>query len=129
MIRLASDWKSVLSITRIANKILDMCIDRSDNIYCAVMDDGGAREELYNITDDPRELFNRMDDPECAEVYRAYKDMRDYILNSTPPAQLRWAGYGLEAHRRFVQQIVVRIGACAYNVVASYSETFGSSFS
>ncbi len=91
MVRLASDGKLVLSITRIANKIVDMCIDGNDNFYCAAMDDGGAREELYNISDDPRELFNRMDDPECAEVYRTHKDMRDYILDSTPPAQLRWA--------------------------------------
>ncbi|MBD3319549.1 MAG: PKD domain-containing protein [Chitinivibrionales bacterium] len=40
VVRLASDGKSVLSITRIADKVVDIAVDGSENIYCASMSGG-----------------------------------------------------------------------------------------
>ncbi|MBD3419190.1 MAG: PKD domain-containing protein [Chitinivibrionales bacterium] len=40
IIRIAADGSTVISMTRVADKIVDVCIDANDNIYCAAMDGG-----------------------------------------------------------------------------------------
>ncbi|MBD3420181.1 MAG: PKD domain-containing protein, partial [Chitinivibrionales bacterium] len=40
VIRIAADGKSVLSVTRIADQVVDMAVDGNENIHCASMGDG-----------------------------------------------------------------------------------------
>jgi len=48
-------------------------------------------EALYDRVKDPGEQVNRAGDPACAAVLQTMRDRLDWVLESTPPAQLRWA--------------------------------------
>ena len=52
---------------------------------------GPPVEALYDRAGDPGEQTNRAADPECAEPLERCRNRLDYVLESTPPAQLRWA--------------------------------------
>jgi arylsulfatase A-like enzyme len=52
---------------------------------------GAAREELYDLSEDPQELVDRSADPSCAAILARARDRRDWVMDSTPPAQTRWA--------------------------------------
>lgn len=52
---------------------------------------GPAVEALYDRRNDPGENRNRAGDPELAEVLQKQCDRLDWVLENTPPAQLRWA--------------------------------------
>ena len=52
---------------------------------------GPAVESLYERVKDPGEQLDRAADPACAEILQTMRDRLDWVLESTPPAQLRWA--------------------------------------
>ncbi|TBL80554.1 sulfatase [Paenibacillus thalictri] len=48
-------------------------------------------EQLYDLQEDPQELCNLIGDPAYAEEAAWCRRRRDYVLDQTPAAQLRWA--------------------------------------
>ena len=60
---------------------------------------GPAVEALYDRSEDPGEQVNRAGDRACAAVLQTMRDRLDWVLESTPPAQLRWAPLPGEATR------------------------------
>jgi choline-sulfatase len=51
----------------------------------------GPVELFYSLQDDPDERINRIHDSELAEEVQRCRTYRDYIMDTTPPAQHRWA--------------------------------------
>lgn len=55
---------------------------------------GSYREELYDLVDDPDELqdlLQQTPNDHIRSVLQLMRDRKDYVLDSTPPAQTRWA--------------------------------------
>ena len=48
-------------------------------------------EELYDTVEDPRECVNRIDDPAAGETADWCRRRLRFVMDTTPPAQLRWA--------------------------------------
>jgi choline-sulfatase len=53
-----------------------------------------AREELYNVGEDPKEQIDLAGDGACRSALQALRHARADVLDATPPAQLGWAPYG-----------------------------------
>ena len=51
---------------------------------------GAYHEELYNLTVDPDELRNVVDDPAEAAQLKLARDRLMFVLDSYPPAQKTW---------------------------------------
>jgi arylsulfatase A-like enzyme len=55
-------------------------------------DEPGKYEELiFNLVEDPDELVNLAKAPEGQALIQKYRDRRDWIMDSTPSCQTRWA--------------------------------------
>ena len=53
---------------------------------------GAVLEELYHLADDPNELVNLAPAPaEAASRAAALRAYREFVMDTTPPAQTRWA--------------------------------------
>lgn len=57
------------------------------------------RERLFDLQADPLELHDLIDDPALAEVAAWMRERRDFVLNSTPAGQIRWAPVLAEEYR------------------------------
>ncbi len=115
---LAKDWpafhdripcRSLMSIVRgEEDRIRDFSFSECGGEWYAVQDDrykyvrwlhyehpGTYREELYDLMEDPDELCNLTQQPymndHIRSVLQLMRDRKDYVLDSTPPAQTRWA--------------------------------------
>jgi arylsulfatase A-like enzyme len=53
-------------------------------------------EKLFDLETDPDELIDRAGDPACAEILAECRRRREWVVDGTPPAQLRWAPIGAE---------------------------------
>jgi arylsulfatase A-like enzyme len=51
----------------------------------------GPVEMFFDLQTDPDEALNRIGDPQYAAELACCRSYREYILDTTPPAQLRWA--------------------------------------
>jgi arylsulfatase len=56
------------------------------------------REELYDLENDPNEIKDVARYPGYGEILQWYRERRDFIINSTPAAQIRWAPVMNEEH-------------------------------
>jgi choline-sulfatase len=66
----------------------------SEWIYVRQLDyeePGRASEHLYNRVADPGCRNNLIEDPGHADVVQRFRDRREFVMDGTPPAQLRWA--------------------------------------
>jgi choline-sulfatase len=111
---LAKDWpafhdrvpcRSLMPIVRgEADSIRDYAFSECNGVWQMVQDaewkyvrhvsydqPGRAPEELYNLVDDPDELTNRIADPRAQDALGALRAYREYVMDTTPPAQTRWA--------------------------------------
>ncbi|MGG1554771.1 sulfatase family protein [Paenibacillus ferrarius] len=59
--------------------------------YLQYDDPDQVPEQLYDLREDPNELNNVIGNPAYAEAAAWCRRRRDYVLDRTPPAQLRWA--------------------------------------
>jgi arylsulfatase len=59
--------------------------------YLGYKEDELSKEEFFDLNKDPNELINRIDDPELQEKIKWFRQKRDYVIDSTPSAQLSWA--------------------------------------
>jgi arylsulfatase A-like enzyme len=68
--------------------------------YRTIADDyRPPREQLFDLKEDPLELNDRIDDPELADIVSWMRERRDFVLNSTPAGQIRWAPVKAEEYR------------------------------
>lgn len=58
-------------------------------------------EALYDLEQDPHELHNVIGEPDYAEAAAWCRRRRDYVLDRTPAAQLRWAPIIGEAQDKY----------------------------
>jgi len=52
---------------------------------------GTRREELYDLREDPQELTDLAGDPDAADGLAWCRQRCDFVMDTTPPAQTRWA--------------------------------------
>lgn len=54
---------------------------------------GEAKEQFYDLESDPDECSDLIEDPSYAEAIEWCRRRREYVMDHTPPAQLRWAPF------------------------------------
>lgn len=59
--------------------------------YLRYKEPGKFHEELYNLKDDPDELYDIAKDPANSEIMEYFRRELMYIVDSTPPAQMVWS--------------------------------------
>ncbi|MBT3375146.1 MAG: sulfatase-like hydrolase/transferase [Lentisphaerae bacterium] len=52
---------------------------------------GAPDERLFNKKTDPDELMDRAGDQTCVNALQWCRDQREHLVDTTPPAQLKWA--------------------------------------
>jgi hypothetical protein len=52
---------------------------------------GQYKEEFYDLENDPDELNNQINNFKYQEDIRYCRQCREYVMDSTPPAQTKWA--------------------------------------
>ena len=62
--------------------------------YAATPDSPRPRECLYHVAEDPCEQVDRIDDTSARQALVRLREAREFLHDTTPPAQLGWAPYG-----------------------------------